>query len=176
MFAPGGGYVGVVDVASKEAIALFRVTAFGTGRSVHMSFFDDFDGSSILIDNLNGKAIEKIAVVRDSSGKIIDLIFNKAKTLGLGKNTEVIEGATVFKGKNAKGNDLIGTIAGNYDFETKLNDYTPNNKCKEDGCGDDGLDDGGRPNNLPICPSPVKTKTSTSRSVVVACLLWTFPP
>jgi hypothetical protein len=40
MFTPGGGggggYIGIVDTTTKEAIGLFRVTRFGTGRSVHM--------------------------------------------------------------------------------------------------------------------------------------------
>lgn len=44
IFARGGGYVGIIDTRTKEAIALFRVTSFaftgGSGdRSVHMSFW-----------------------------------------------------------------------------------------------------------------------------------------
>ena len=60
--------------------------------------------------------------------------------------------ATVFLGKNAFGNDMIGDITGDYE-DADLDDLTPNGKCKENGCddGDDGLA-GGRPNNLPICP------------------------
>jgi hypothetical protein len=42
MFVPGGGYIGIVDTVTKEAIALFRATRFGfgvqtSGRSVHMN-------------------------------------------------------------------------------------------------------------------------------------------
>jgi hypothetical protein len=45
MFVPGGGYIGIVDTVTKEAIALFRTTRFGftvnglqmSGRSVHMN-------------------------------------------------------------------------------------------------------------------------------------------
>jgi hypothetical protein len=45
IFAPGGGYVGIIDTRTKESIALFRVTKYAfTGmdagdRSVHMSFW-----------------------------------------------------------------------------------------------------------------------------------------
>lgn len=47
MFVPGGGYVGIVDTTTKEAIALFRATRFRLkvagvdtfGRSVHMNFW-----------------------------------------------------------------------------------------------------------------------------------------
>jgi len=116
-----------------------------------MSFFSA-DGSAILIDNLNGKAIEKIVVERDASGTITDLIFDQSQSLGLGKGTTVVESVTVFQGLNAKGNPLMGTIAGAYDFGTQLNDLTPNGKCKENGCNGTDGSMGGRPNNLPICP------------------------
>jgi len=44
LFAPTGGYVGIMDGETKEAIALFRVTGTNgspAGRSVHMSFWND---------------------------------------------------------------------------------------------------------------------------------------
>ncbi len=44
MFASNGGYIGVVDTKTREAIALFRATMFDIGpnpnrRSVHMNFW-----------------------------------------------------------------------------------------------------------------------------------------
>lgn len=161
IFAPTGGYVGIIDTETKEAIALFRTTQFSfetssgrsVGRSVHMSFWNEKDGSSILIDNLNGKAIEKIIVRRHPvTQKITGLKFDKGSTLGLGKAMAVEEEASFFRGKNAHGHHMIGRVVGSYD-PYKLGDLTPNNVCKENGCsgGPDGTL-GGRPNNIPICP------------------------
>lgn len=158
LFAPGGGYVGVIDTETKQAIALFRVTGFSfTGqtsaqRSVHMSFWA-VDGSAILVANLNGKAIERIDVTRNNKNAIIDLQFNKGATMGLGKNMGVIEQASVFSGPNAMGTPMIGSVVGDY-ANADLMDETPSGACKENGCGN-GVPDGaagGRPNNLPICP------------------------
>jgi hypothetical protein len=39
MFTGGGGYIGIMDTTTREAIALFRATAFNTARSVHMNFW-----------------------------------------------------------------------------------------------------------------------------------------
>lgn len=64
MFTPSGGYVGVMDTTTKEAIGLFRVaatTGTGSSRSVHMSFWA-VDGSAIIIANLHGKMVERIDV------------------------------------------------------------------------------------------------------------------
>jgi hypothetical protein len=52
MFIPGGGHIGIVDTATKEAIALFRATQFGfsfngvrpSGRSVHMNAWSEVSG------------------------------------------------------------------------------------------------------------------------------------
>jgi hypothetical protein len=49
MFVPGGGYIGIVDTRTKEAIALFRATRFRLkvagvdtfGRSVHMNYWTE---------------------------------------------------------------------------------------------------------------------------------------
>jgi len=64
IFAPSGGYVGIIDTETKGAVALFRVTGTNVGggvdvRTVHMSFFNS-DGSAVLIANLNGKILERI--------------------------------------------------------------------------------------------------------------------
>jgi len=159
-FAPSGGYVGVIDVKTKEAVGLFRVTEFyfdplaSQGRSVHMSFWTA-SGDAIVVSNLNGKAVERINVSRDNDGKITNLSFDRSATLGLGKNMVVKEEATVFHGINALGRPMIGEIIGTYD-EAGLGDLTPNGFCKENECGEGGGDGsmGGRANNLPICPIP----------------------
>ena len=39
MFAPNGGYVGIMDGDTKEAVALFRVTSTNTGNTMHMTFW-----------------------------------------------------------------------------------------------------------------------------------------
>ncbi len=119
IFTPTGGYVGVLDTETKEAVALFRVTATtgnASQRSVHMSYWAT-DGSAILVDNLHGKMIERIDVTRDKKGKIIDLVFNKSAGvyLGLGKDFSLQAEATAFYGTNAFGNSLIGSVGGDYD-------------------------------------------------------------
>lgn len=158
IFAPSGGYVGIIDTRSKAAVSLFRVTGTNVGggvdvRSVHMSFWDA-TGSSILVANLHGKLLERIDVVRTRAGKIKAATFNRSATLGVGKGVAVTAQSTVFRGRNAYGRRLIGDIAGDY-AEADLGDLTPNGVCKENGCGEaeDGLA-GGRPNNVIICPVP----------------------
>ncbi|WP_173195941.1 hypothetical protein [Parvularcula mediterranea] len=162
IFAPGGGYVGIIDTETKEAVGLFRVTGTNVGggtdvRSVHMSFWDS-TGSAVIIANLNGKVLERIDVRRNGSGKIKGLTFNKAASLGVGKGMAVTAEATVFRGKNAHGRKMMGSVAGNYD-EAAFADLTPNGFCKENGCAD-GPDApfGGRPNNVIICPIPSENR------------------
>ncbi|MFK7992489.1 MAG: hypothetical protein AB8B87_00020 [Granulosicoccus sp.] len=157
IFAPGGGFVGVIDIQTREAIALFRVTGTNVGgntgvRSVHMSYWSD-TGDSILVANLNGKLLERIDVTRDASDTITDLMFNRSASLGVGKGMAVTEEATTFSGNNAFGRAMMGSIGGDYS-EADLGDLTPSGVCKENGC--DGADGGlgGRPNNVIICPIP----------------------
>ncbi|KAG7367631.1 hypothetical protein IV203_030302 [Nitzschia inconspicua] len=157
LFVPGGGYVGIIDTNTKQAIGLFRVTGFTfegqttSARSVHMCIWSA-DGKALLVSNLNGKAIERIDITRNNQNVITDLQFNKAATMGLGRNMAVAEEASVFSGPNAFGVNLIGSVVGSYE-DADLGDVTPNGVCKENGCGTapDG-EAGGRPNNLPICP------------------------
>lgn len=157
LFTPGGGYVGIIDTRSKEAVALFRVTKLNfddtSTRSVHMSFWTA-DGSAVIVSNLNGKAIERVNVERDGDGNILSANFDKSATLGLGKGMSVAEDATYFGGRGAFGTPLVGKISGSYS-DADLQDLTPNGACKENDCGS-GPDGklGGRPNNLPICPIP----------------------
>lgn len=154
MFAPGGGYVGLVDGETKEAVALFRVTATnGTGasRSLHMSFWNA-DGSALLLANLHGKVLERIDIVRNAKGKIVDAIFNQSASLGLGKNMSISDGAKAYRGLNAHNNQMVGRVAGEYNNDA-FADLTPNGECKENGCstGPNGAF-GGRANNVIVCP------------------------
>mgnify|MGYP001823013744 FL=1 len=154
MFAPGGGYVGIVDGETKEAVALFRVTSTnGTGvmRSLHMSFWNS-DGSALLLANLHGKVLERIDITRNAGGKITGADFNMSASLGVGKDMSILDDAKVYLGRNGQGNSMIGSVSGNYDAGA-FGNLTPNGFCKENGCSDnnDGTL-GGRANNVIICP------------------------
>jgi hypothetical protein len=134
MFAPGGGYVGVIDTETKEAVALFRVTKVNlpVPRSVHMSFWST-DGSAIIVANLYGKMIERIDVKRSKDGSITGLEFNVSASVYLGKAFVKTEDASFFQGSNAFGRPLIGSIAGDY-AEADTRDLTPSMICKESAC------------------------------------------
>ena len=154
IFAPGGGYVGIIDGDTKEAVALFRVTATNgttTARSVHMSYWTA-DGSALLIANLHGKVLERIEVTRNSRGNITQLSFNQSASLGVGKAMTVNESAKVFLGANGAGNPLIGEVVGAYDLAVGFADLTPSGVCKENGCNGPAAANGGRANNVIICP------------------------
>ncbi len=150
IFAPNGGYVGIIDGRTKGAVALFRVAGTNVGRSVHMSFWNS-DGSSLLVANLNGKVLERIDISRNRRGKIVSATFNKSASLGVGKGMTVEEDAKVYLGKNSQGKNMIGNIIGSYD-EADFSDLTPNGNCKENGCNENPVPKGGRTNNVIICP------------------------
>ena len=151
IFSPKGGYVGIIDGETKEAVALVRVTGSSAGRSVHMSFWNS-DGSALLVANLHGKILERIDVTRNSEGKITDVVFNQSASLGVGKNMEVKDSAKVYLGKNGQGNSMLGRISGSYQASA-LGNLTPNGWCKEDKCTDDEEKSiVGRHNNVIICP------------------------
>lgn len=152
IFAPGGGYVGVIDTKTKEAIALFRVTKTASSRSVHMSFWSA-DGSAIIIANLNGKMIERIDVKRSGNGSITGLEFNVGAGTYLGKSFTKQEDASYFKGTNAFDRPLIGSITGAYS-NADTGDLTPSEVCKESDCAGIQPLGGARTNNVPICPIP----------------------
>lgn len=154
-FTPGGAFIGIIDTETREAVSLFRLSKFDTTkeRSVHMSFWLA-DGSAIACTNLHGKAIERINIGRDDSGKIISAEFDRGGTFGLGTSNTILEESTYFEGLNAFGRPLIGSIVGDYS-EDALGDLTPSGYCKEDGCpGGSSLPPTGRVNNVPICPIP----------------------
>jgi len=152
IFTPGGGYSGIIDTETKEAVALFRHSKFNTGkaRSVHMAAWSA-DGSAILIANLHGKAVERVNVGRDSDSRILSVEFDRNATIGFGSNMAIEEGASFFRGNNAFGRPLKGAIVGDY-ANADLGDLTPNGYCKEDGCGSSALPSTGRVNNVPISP------------------------
>jgi hypothetical protein len=150
-FAPGGGFVGIIDGRTKAAVALFRASATSAGRSNHMSFWTH-DGHSIIVANLAGKILERIDVTRDLAGNIVDVEFVEGAGLGVGQGMAILDRPKVYLGANLAGEPMKGTIvAGLPDTD----DLTPNGMCRENGCaaGPDGAA-GGRPNNLIICPIP----------------------
>lgn len=141
-FAPGGGMVGVMDAETKEAVALFRATQTGTGRTNHMSFWR-YDGLAILVCNLDGRIVERIDVTRDATGRITALSYNMRAGMGVGKGQTVVEPPRVYLGSNAVGHPLIGSIEGG---TSDFSDLTPNGFCKENGCtGGSNGSSGGRP-------------------------------
>jgi len=151
MFAPGGGYVGIVDGATKEAVALFRVTSTTNGRSLHMSFWNE-DGSALLLANLHGRILERIDVTRDGNGRITGADFNQSASLGVAHSMAIVDGAKAFTGNNAAGTPLVSTVSGAYNASA-LADLTPSGVCKANGCPS-GADagGGGRPGNVIVCP------------------------
>lgn len=152
LFSPGGGYVGIIDGETKEAVALFRVTGTSAGRSVHMSFWNS-DGSALLVANLNGKVLERIDITRNAEGDIIDATFNQSAALGVGKDMAIEADAKVYLGENSHGNPMVGRVVGSYDLEVAFGDLTPQGFCKENGCADGPESElGGRANNVIICP------------------------
>ena len=151
IFAPNGGYIGIIDGSTKEAVALFRVTGTNIGRSVHMSFWSS-DGSALLVANLHGKVLERIDIERNDSGKIISATFNKSASLGVGKEMTITDEAKVYLGTNSQGNRMLGRISGSYE-EADFGNLTPNGICKENECAEGSNDNpAGRPNNVIICP------------------------
>lgn len=159
ILAPNGGYVGIIDGETKEAVALFRVTSTNMGRSVPMSFWSS-DGSALLVANLHGKVLERIDIERNESGKILSATFNKSASLGVGKDMIITDGAKVYLGTNAQGNQMLGSISGIYE-EAYFGNLTPNSMCKENECaeGSDG-EPVVRPNNVIICAIPSDNGTA----------------
>jgi hypothetical protein len=182
-----GAFVGVIDVETREAIALFRATQYtfttttGTSvpsRSVHMSFWDEKNGEYILINNLDGKAIERINVSRNAQGKITNLQFDRSAGLGLGKDMAVAASAEVYTGTNAFGRALMGSVIGDYG-NANLGNLTPAGACKEDGCSGAAIVPTApaavAPTMCPFVPLPVRNRTFTLRWVAGVCSWRTLP-
>ena len=152
LFSPNGGYVGIIDGETKEAVALFRVSGTSAGRSVHMSFWNS-DGSALLVANLHGKVLERIDVSRNANGDIIDATFNQSAALGVGSDMTINEDAKVYLGENSHGNQMLGSVVGSYDMDIAFSNLTPQGLCKENDCSDGPNSElGGRANNVLICP------------------------
>ncbi len=169
MFAPGGGYVGIMDGKSKSAVALFRVSKNGgptANRSVHMSFWNK-DGSALFVANLHGRIVERIDITRDAGGNITNANLNRAAALSAASGiraTIAADGRShAYRGNNALGVPLVSTVSGDYSASA-FTDLTPAGKCKENGCttAADGTTlaegetnngaAGGRPGGVIICP------------------------
>ncbi len=160
MFLTGGagGFVGIMDGNTKEAIALWQVSMSGAsagGRSVHMSFWNK-DGSALFVANLHGRIIERVDITRDASGTITGADLNRAAAFSAaaGAKAPVLENSHAYSGTNANGNALISTVSGAYSAAA-FGDTTPNGVCKENGACAAGILDGaqgGRPGGVIICP------------------------
>ncbi|MCK5395418.1 MAG: hypothetical protein KAJ32_05460 [Gammaproteobacteria bacterium] len=142
-FVPGGGYVGIMDGATKEAIALFRVTQTnaalsGSGRSLHMSFWNN-DGSALLLANLHGRILERIDITRDADGNITNANYNLGASLNVGGGlTSIADEATAFTGPG-----MVSTVSGSYDAVAALGATTPSGAARQ------GAE---RPVNVIVCP------------------------
>lgn len=142
-FVPGGGYVGIMDGVTKQAIALFRVTQTnaalsGSGRSLHMSFWNN-DGTALLLANLHGRILERIDVTRDADGNITNANYNLGASLNVGGGlTSIADEATAFTGPG-----MVSTVSGSYDAVAALGATTPSGAARQ------GAE---RPVNVIVCP------------------------
>ena len=165
MFAPGGGYVGIMDGATKEAVALFRVTSSGTGNTMHMTFWNS-TGDAIYIANLGGRVLERIDIERDDDGTITNAIFRRDASLFIGKAPAVVKHATAFSSTGGVQDgygrtlNLVGEVSAADYSAAALSKLTPAGYCKENGCipnvgdlpGENDAPNGGRPNTVIVCP------------------------
>ena len=139
LFAPGGGYVGIMDGDTKQAVALFRVSQTsapsGTGRSLHMSFWNA-DGSALLLANLHGRILERIDVTRDADGNITNANFNRAASVSVA-DISIVDEATAFTGPG-----MVSTVSGSYSA-AGLSATTPGGALKQGP---------GRGGNVVVCP------------------------
>jgi len=151
LFGGGRGYVGIMTADTKEAVALWRVTATNTGESLHMSFWSA-DGNSMFLANLHGRILERIDFTRDANGVILTADFNQAASMGVGASA-IVRSARAYTGLNGAGNAMISTVSGAYDAEATALD-TPNGKCRQNGCTSGAANGslGGRPGNVIVCP------------------------
>ncbi len=158
MFKTGGdgGFVGIMDGRTKDAVALFQVTKTGNsagGRSVHMSFWNK-DGSALLVANLHGRIVERIDISRDDDGNITNANMNRAAAFSAASGASAlhVEDSHAYSGKNAIGKDLVSTVSGSYS-PSAFSELLPNGECKENGCATGETSaNGGRPGGVVICP------------------------
>ncbi len=145
-FTPGGGFVGIIDGVTKEAVALFRVTQTngglsGSGRSLHMSFWNA-DGSALLLANLHGRILERIDIDRDADGNITGANYNIGASLNVGAALSSIDdSASAFNG-----NGMVPSgVTGSYDAVAALGGSTPTGAARQGSAE-------GRPVNVIVCP------------------------
>ncbi len=136
------GHLGIVDGASRRPVCLFRTTGTSTGRQNHMSFWTP-DGSAILIANQNGRLLERVNVLRASSGEVQAFVFDAAASLDLqGGVGRITAQPVAVDGDPADGIrcEVRGAMAGDQ------SDRTPSGAFKQA--------PGVRPLNTAICPIP----------------------
>ncbi|RDH85193.1 MAG: hypothetical protein DIZ80_02625 [endosymbiont of Galathealinum brachiosum] len=113
MFVTGGlagGYVGIIDGATKKAVALFQVTKTGHGRSLHMSFWNH-DGSALLLANLHGRVLERINIDRDTDGNITGANYDLSASVNVGSNPVIVDPASAFNGAGMVPSGVTGSYA-----------------------------------------------------------------
>jgi hypothetical protein len=76
------GHLGIVEAESRKALCLFRTTGTTTGRQNHMSFWSP-TGEQLIVANQNGRMLERINVLRDSSGNMNAFVFDAAASLDM---------------------------------------------------------------------------------------------
>ena len=134
------GHLGIIDGASKTGVCLFRSTGYGSPvvRQNHMSFWSP-DGSKLILANQNGKAMERVDVVRNTNGVLTGYNFNAAATLDLvgGRTPTAAPVAVDMNPSDGISCTLSGTVASGQPTTT------PSGASKE------GT---GRTNNSVICP------------------------
>ncbi len=147
MFVTGavaGGYVGIIDGETKEPVALFQVTKTGSGRSLHMSFWNN-DGSALLLANLHGRILERINVNRDANGRIISAEYDLSASLNVGPSPTIVDSASGFNpaaGDMSLPSMVPSTVTGTYD-DADLGLTTPSGAARQ------GVE---RPGNVIVCP------------------------
>jgi hypothetical protein len=145
MFVTGGlagGYVGIIDGATKEAVALFQVTKTGHGRSLHMSFWNS-DGSALLLANLHGRILERINIDRDADGRITGANYDLGASLNVGSNPVIVDPASAFNGNGMVPSGVTGSYA-----NADLGLTTPAGDARQ------GAE---RPANVIVCPIVAST-------------------
>jgi hypothetical protein len=145
MFVTGGsagGYVGIIDGATKEAVALFQVTKTGHGRSLHMSFWNA-DGSALLLANLHGRILERINIARDADGRITGANYDLSASLNVGTSPNIVDPASAFNGNGMVPSGVTGAYA-----MADLGLTTPAGDARQ------GAE---RPGNVIVCPIVAST-------------------
>jgi hypothetical protein len=136
------GHLGIVHGPSKQPVCLFRSTGTSTGRQNHMSFWTP-NGNHIIVGNQNGRMLERVDVIRHTSGAVKEFVFNASSSLdfvgGSGRVTAQPIAVTM-DSSNGIGCRVEGAVPDN---QTSL---TPANRPKQA--------PGIRPLNSVICPIP----------------------